>query len=189
MIESGSAANGSLRALTQGATFLVDAIGALPQPVIGAGVAVTALAGGCRSGRRFALRAIPSIAAFRVAAADDEHCLRAAAGVTGVAGAGIAALAFGVGAAISILAKQKALTDELTESLDKQTGAHHRTTPGQPFAKGNCPTRAFSSPPRRPESARRNSTDAVLEGGSAYEDVKNKLGGKRLYCRSRRLQP
>lgn len=67
LIESGSGANDVLRFLTQTATNLVDGIGALPTPVLGAGLAVTGLVAGLGLLGGGMLLLIPKIAATRAA--------------------------------------------------------------------------------------------------------------------------
>ncbi|MEN6305385.1 MAG: phage tail tape measure protein, partial [Armatimonadia bacterium] len=114
LIKGGSGANDVLRTLTQNATALVNAIGGLPSPVVGVGLALGAMSGA-------ALLLLPSVA--RVKASLTELGLTADTTRGKLAllarGAGIAAIV-GLGVQ-AIVAKQK--VDDLTGSIDDMIAA------------------------------------------------------------------
>jgi TP901 family phage tail tape measure protein len=123
LIKTGSSANAVLRDLTQSLTYFVDGVGNLPEPVLGAGLAVgtvtaaIALAGGA------ALLAVPKVAAFNLAMKNTAIGAKGAAvAISGIAGAvGIATLV--IGAYVQKAAEMDAVGDALVDSLDKTTGA------------------------------------------------------------------
>ena len=122
-IQSGSGANDTLRTLTQSLTFLVDAAGDIPGPVLDIGLAlgtaVTAvglLGGG-------ALTAIPKIADFK-AGLDDLHISAGKVGMAvGITAGAIAIASIGIGIWVSEQAKAKAIVESLATTLDEQTAA------------------------------------------------------------------
>ncbi|UXZ57093.1 phage tail tape measure protein [Curtobacterium sp. Arg-1] len=175
LIQSGSAANGNLRSLVQTATFLVDGINALPQPVLAAGVAVTALAAGVGLVGGGALIAVPKIAALKAQLATMGISMRGAAAAAGVAGLAISALAFGISSGLAILAEQKAAADAFTETLDEQTGAITKYSRAA-VAKQLSDEGLFDAA-KKAGVSQKELTDAVLAGGDAYENVQKKLGG------------
>ncbi|MBT1676795.1 phage tail tape measure protein [Curtobacterium aurantiacum] len=175
LIQSGSAANGSLRDLVQTATFLVDGISDLPQPVLSAGVAVTSLVAGLSLIGGGALVAIPKVAALKVQLATLGISMRGAAASAGVAGLALGALTFAISAAFSLMAQQKANADAFTETLDEQTGAITKYSRAA-VAKQLSDQGLFESA-KNAGVSQKELTDAILEGGSAYDAVKDKLGG------------
>ncbi|TFB92782.1 phage tail tape measure protein [Cryobacterium sp. HLT2-28] len=122
LIQSGSGANDVLRTLTQGATGLVTAAGALPEPVLGGAlalgglVAAVALAGGT------ALVAIPKIAAFKASLTDLGISGGSAARGVGLLSGGLAI----AGIALAVFADNQAKATERAksyeDSLDSLTG-------------------------------------------------------------------
>lgn len=175
LIQSGSAANGSLRQLVQTATFLVDGINELPQPVLAAGVAVTALAAGVGLVGGGALIAVPKIAALKVQLATMGVSMRGAAASAGVVGLALGALTFAVGSAFSVIAKQKSNAEAFTETLDEQTGAITKYSRAA-VIKQLSDEGLFDSA-KKAGVSQKDLTDAVLQGGDAYEAMKDKLGG------------
>jgi TP901 family phage tail tape measure protein len=122
-IQTGSGANDMLREIVQGLTFLTDAAGELPAPVLSAGAAITTgvIAVAALSGGAFI--AIPRIVEMKNAMADLGISGRKVAIGAGVAGTAIGLYLYFVAAAISAQADMKATGDELRDSLDQQTGA------------------------------------------------------------------
>ena len=179
LIKSGSSANGVLRSLTQGATFLVDAVGSVPGPVMATGVGLTALAAGVTLVGGGALIAVPKLAAMKVQLDTMGVSLKTAATRTAVAGAAFAGIAVGVGVLISMQAQAKAATEELTGTLDEQTGAvtkYTRASVARRLSEGG----QFEAA-RKAGVTQRELTDAVLEGGDALEKVQGKLSGRNTF--------
>lgn len=175
LIKSGSGANDVLRGLTQSATFLVDAFGSVPTPILNTGLAVAgvtaavALAGGA------ALVAVPKIAAFKTNL--DTLGIsgkKAAIGVGVVAGA----LSAGV-LAFSLWASEQAtaagVADEFAGSLDSTTGALTDYT-RELVKKKLAESGAFDAA-RDVGVSQKELTDAVLSGGSALDKIRDKIGG------------
>lgn len=178
LIQSGSAANGSLRSLTQSATFLVGVIGDAPAPLLAVGLGLTAAAAGTALLGGGALVAVPKIAALKVQLATMGISLRGAATAAGVAGLAFSALAFGVSSGLAILADQKALADEFTDTLDKQTGAI--TKYSRAAISKELADQGLFDAAKKAGVSQKDLTDAVLEGGTAYDQLKDKLGDNKF---------
>lgn len=173
LIQSGSAANDVLRTLVQGATFLVDAFGNLPEPVLAVGLGlgtvatVVTLTGGA------ALVAIPQIAAYREALATLGVTGRAAAAGIGLTSLALAGVIGGFALWAGWQANIKATSDELTASLDRATGAMTDYS-REIIAKKLADTGAFEAA-REAGISQKELTDAVIAGGDALETVYGKL--------------
>lgn len=128
LIRSGSAANDTLRGLTQSATFLVDAIGEMPAPVLGAGLAVTAIGGAIALTGGIALVTVPKIAQYKLALDTLNVSAKSAGLAIGIAGGALAIATVGIGIWVGEQAKAKAAADSLATTLDKQTSAITRGT-------------------------------------------------------------
>lgn len=173
LIKSGSGVNNLLRSVTQGATGIVDAIGSLPEPVLGVGtqiagiVAAVGLAGGA------ALLAVPKIAQFRLALSTLNISGASAARGIGLA-TGALALA---GTAFSIWAQRQAeataTASEFEESLDQTTGAVTDYT-REIVAKKLAEAGAFDGA-KNAGISQKELTEAILEGGDAVEELRQKL--------------
>lgn len=174
LIRTGSAANDSLRQIVQSATGVVDAIGDLPGPVLGVGlalggvIAVIGLVGGA------ALVAIPKIAEFKAAMATlNLSGGRAALGLGLASGALLAA-----GVAFSIWAARQAeavsQSNEFQDSLDKSTGSLTDYTRNL-VAKKLAEKGAFEAA-KEAGVSQKELTDAVIEGGDALDSVLKKFG-------------
>jgi hypothetical protein len=174
LIRTGSAANDSLRQLVQAATGVVDAIGNLPGPVLGVGlalggvIAVIGLVGGA------ALLAIPKIVEFKAAMATlGLSGGRAALGLGVVSGALLAA-----GVAFSIWAARQAeatsQSNEFSDSLDKSNGSitdYTRNLVSKKLAEKGAYEAA-----KEAGVSQRELTDAVIQGGDALDAVLKKFG-------------
>jgi TP901 family phage tail tape measure protein len=173
LIQTGSGANESLRNLVSTTTFLVDAIGSMPQPVLGAALAITAVAAGVGLAGGGALLAIPKIIAFK-ASLDTLGISagRAAAATVAIGGAiGLAAVA--IGYLVGQQANAAATTAELADTLDKATGATTKYT-REAIAKKLSDQGIFDIA-KKAGVSQKELTDAVLEGGDAYKEVSEKL--------------
>lgn len=174
-IKTGSAANDSLRSLTQGATWAVSEIGALPEPVLAGGLALTGLVGvvGLMGGA--ALLAVPKVAEFRAAMTalnlSGGGMARTLGGVTG-------ALAL-AGAAFAVWADRQAdaaaTTADLQATLDESTGAITKYT-RELVAKQLAEKGVFDAA-KDAGISQKELTDAVLEGGVAYDELAGKIAG------------
>lgn len=123
LIRTGSGANGVLRDMVQTATFLVDVVGGLPEPVLAAGLAlgVAAAAVGLVGGA--ALLAVPKIADFRAGLASLNTTLGVVSLKAGLVAGALALATFAIGAGIQKAAEYKASVDQLADSFDKVSGA------------------------------------------------------------------
>lgn len=173
LIQSGSSANDTLRGLVQSATFLVDGINELPQPVIGAGVAVAALAAGVGLVGGAALLGVPKIASFKAQLDTMGMSLKTAALRSAATGAALAGVTLAIGYYVSQAAQAKATTQELADTLDDSTGAmtdYTRATVVRKLTEEG----AFKAA-KEAGISQRELTDAVLRGGDAFDTVRGKL--------------
>ena len=127
LINTGSSANDVLREITQSATFVVDAVGSIPGPALGATLAVTAVAGGVALAGGAALIAVPKLAAMKAQLNLLGVSGRKAAIGIGLAGGaiGVAAIVIGtiIGAYADAAAKTEAYGDTLDTTSKKVTSA------------------------------------------------------------------
>ena len=176
LIKTGSGANGVLRDLVQSATFLVDAFGSLPEPVLAVGLALgvaaaaTLLAGGA------ALVAVPKYAALKATVEASGVSMGKFAIKTAATGGALALATIAVGYFVARAADAAATTSELTDSLDKTTGALTDYS-REIIAKKLAESGAFNSA-KDLGISQKELTDAVLEGGDALDKIKSKLAGK-----------
>jgi TP901 family phage tail tape measure protein len=176
LIRSGSAANDVLRQLTQSATFLVDGIGGLPAPVLAVGLALgTAtvailLVGGT------ALMAAPKIAAFKLTLDAAGISGKTFALRTAAMGGALGLATMAVGYFVSRAADAAATTAELTDSLDKATGAF--TDYSREIVRKKLAESGAYDSAKQLGISQRELTDAVFEGGDALDKFKAKLTGK-----------
>lgn len=175
LIKSGSGVNDMLRGFTQAATGVVDAVGDLPAPILGAATQVTGLVAAIGLAGGAALIAIPKIAQFRSSLATLNISGASAARGIGLA-TGALALA---GTAFAIWAQRQAAatstTAEFLESLDKSTGALTDYT-RELVAKKLAEADAFTAA-KEAGVSQKELTDAVIAGGDALDEVKKKLEG------------
>lgn len=175
-IKTGSGANDSLRTLVQGVTGLVDAVGSLPEPVLGLGlaaggiVAAVGLVGGA------ALLAVPKIAEFKAALTTlNVSGAGVARGLGGVTGALVVA-----GAAFAVFAERQAdatgVASQLESTLDAQTGAITDNT--RALVAKELADRGVFEAGKMVGLSSKEITDAVLEQGSALDEVKAKFAGQ-----------
>ncbi|WP_244630580.1 phage tail tape measure protein [Microbacterium sp. CFBP 8790] len=173
LIQTGSGANGVLREMVQGASALVDMYNDLPAPVqsatllIGAATAAVALSGGA------ALVAAPKWAELRSTVTAAGFSM----GRIALQGAGVGAALSIATAAVSVLvskqAEMRSGAEEFADSLDAATGAATRYT-RELIAKKLADQGAFEGAAKAGVS-QRELTDAVYEGGAAYDTLKAKL--------------
>jgi len=173
LIRSGSGANDVLRSLTQSATFLVDTVGDLPEPVLNTALALgtattaTLLAGGA------ALTAQGRWQAFKATLDGGNVSLKTAAARAGGFGGAIALATIVIGAFVAEQAKSEARVDSFRDSLDQATGAVTQYTRDMVIAALE-EKKAFSAAEKYGVT-QKELTDAVLEGGDALDVVTGKL--------------
>lgn len=179
LIRTGSSANDVLRQLVQSATGAVTAIGDLPEPVLGTGLAIGALIAIIGVVGGAALLAIPKIAEFRAAMiALNISGARAATGIGLASGAlALGTVAFSLWATRQ--AEATANTREFQDSLNKSTGALTGYT-RELVAKKLADSGAYEAA-KEAGVSQRELTDAVIEGGDALADVKKKLGDNNTF--------
>ncbi|MDT0211245.1 phage tail tape measure protein [Curtobacterium sp. BRD11] len=173
LINTGSSANDSLRTLVQTATFFVDAVGEMPGPVLGAGVAVAALAAGVGLVGGAALVAVPKFAALKVQLDTMGISMKTAALRSVGTGAALAGVTLAIGYYVSQAAQAKATTQELAGTLDESTGAMTKYTRAAVVRK-LTEDGAFKAA-KEAGISQRELTDAVLRGGDAFDTVRGKL--------------
>ena len=179
IIKTGSSANGSLRELVQTATFLVDTLGSVPQPVLAAGLGLGVLTAAVGLTGGAALVAVPKLAVFKAQLDTMGVSLKTAALRTVGAGAAFTGITLGIGALVAMQARAKAGTEELTSTLDEQTGAltkYSRASVARRLEEGGEYEAA-----RKAGITQRELTDAVLEGGDALDAVQKRLGSRNTF--------
>jgi TP901 family phage tail tape measure protein len=173
LIKSGSGVNDLLRGVTQGATGIVDAIGSIPEPVLGVATQITGIVAAVGLVGGAALLAVPKIAQFKLAMSTLNISGASAARGIGLA-TGALALA---GTAFSIWAQRQAeataTASEFEESLDQTTGAVTDYT-RELVAKKLAEAGAFDGA-KNAGISQKELTDKILEGGDAVEDLRQKL--------------
>ncbi|WIB16668.1 phage tail tape measure protein [Curtobacterium sp. MCPF17_050] len=173
LIQSGSAANGSLRELVQGVTFLVDGINGLPQPVLGAALAAGVLTAAVGLTGGAALIAVPKYAALRAQLATAGISFGTAARSAIAYGGALGVATIAVGTIIQNQADIATSASTITETLDKSTGAVTKYTRAA-VAKKLADDDAFSGA-KDAGISQKQLTDAVIAGGDALAEVKRKL--------------
>lgn len=173
LIKGGSGANDILRGLTQSATFLVDAIGGAPQPLLNVGLAVTAVGTAVALAGGAALVGVPKIAAFK--GAMDLLGISGASAVRGILllGGAVAGATLAIGYFVGKQADIAATTATLADTLDDATGAFTDYT-RQAIVKKLADEGAFAAA-KEAGVSQRELTDAVIDGGEALDDIKAKL--------------
>lgn len=173
LIQSGSGANEVLRELVQTATYLVNWVGELPQPVLDAALAVTSFGGAIGVAGGAALLAIPRFAAVKgqlttLGISGRTASLR----VIGVGSAlGLATIA--ISAFIERQANLAATTSELGASLNQATGEITQYT-REIIAKKLAEQGAFDVA-RDAGISQQELTDAILQGGDAVDVLLQKM--------------
>lgn len=169
LIQTGSGANDVLRGLVQTLTFVVDGVGNIPGPALGAGLAIGAVTAAVLLLGGATLLAIPKIVATKNALNDLTIGARGAAFAVGgiTAALSLAVIAVGIFAAEGADAAAKA--SAYADSLDKATGSTTRYTRDL-AAKNLQEDKAIDMAERLGISAA-ELTDAVFEQGNALEFV------------------
>jgi TP901 family phage tail tape measure protein len=176
LIKSGSGANDVLRTLTQAATGLVDAVGSVPEPVLGAGLAVGGLVAAVALAGGAALVAVPKVAALKTSLTTLGISGGTAARGVGMLSGGLAVAGAAFGLYAAYQAQATAGAQEFKDSLDPATGAVTNYT-REIVAKKLAESGAFDSA-KAAGISQKELTNAVLEGGKALEKVKNTLSGR-----------
>lgn len=176
LIQSGSGANDVLRDLVQGLTFVVDAAGDLPQPVSDAGLAIGSVAASMALAVGGALTILPKLSEVKSAMETLKLTSKATALATAGVGVALAGITIGAGLIISHFADIKAASAEVASSLDQTTGALTSYS-RELVAKKLAESGAFDAA-KNEGISQRELTDAVLEGGDAYDQLLKKIGAR-----------
>lgn len=169
LIQQGSGINDTLRAITQGLTFIVDAAAEMPPAAINIGLVVGAL--GLVGGG--ALTAIPKIADFRESLDALNVSGRRAALAVGTVTAALTVATVIVTAFIAEQAASAGRVDSFRESLNQASGAVTSYT--RDLVVARLEERNAFADAEKYGITQRQLTDAVLEGGEALELVQEKL--------------
>lgn len=174
LIRSGSGANEILRDITQSATFLVDAFGSAPQPVLDAGLAIGAVAAATTLAGGAALVAVPKYVAFKASLETLNVSGKKVAVTVGALGGALGIATAGISYFIGRQADIAATTDTLVGTLDEATGAMTEYT-REAVAKKLSDEGLFKYA-KIAGISQKDLTDAVLEGGDAYDTLMGKIG-------------
>jgi TP901 family phage tail tape measure protein len=175
LIQSGSGANDVMRGLVQTATDVVDAIGALPGPVLQTGTGLAAVAAAVSLTSGAALLGVPKIAEFKRGL--DTLNISTGSAVRGLVGVGGAVAAATL--AITLYAQKQAdvsaTASQLAETLDKTTGAF--TSYSRAALVKKLADDGVYEAAKRAGIGARELTDGVIEGGDALESIQSKIAG------------
>lgn len=176
LIKGGSSANDSLRAITQGATFLVDAIGELPEPVTDAGMAAGALAAGLLASAGAALTFVPKIAEMKEAL--EAFNISGKGAIATTAGLGLAAggILLGISMVVDHFAQAKAASDAYADSLDKTSGA--MTSYSREMISKKLADAGAYDAAKNEGISQRELLNAVVKGGEEYDAVLAKISAR-----------
>lgn len=128
LIKSGSGANDILRTLAQTATLLVDAFGSLPEPVLAAGLGLTAIVATVGLVGGAALIAVPKVAQFRLALATLNVSASGAARGIGLASGALAIAGIALAVWASQQAEAAAKTASYASTIESGTNAITKST-------------------------------------------------------------
>lgn len=173
LIQTGSSANGVLRDIIQSTTFLVDSVGNLPEPVLGAGLALGVLTSAVALSGGAAFIAIPKYAAFKAQLATMNTTVGSVARSMVGVGTAVAAATLIVGYFVQRQAEAAATTSELKDSLDQTTGALTEYS-RELVAKKLAESGAFEAA-KLAGYSQKELTDAILEGGDALKQIQGDL--------------
>ena len=175
LIKSGSGANDMLRGIVQVLTGLVDVVGALPAPVLGAGLVVAGLAAAVALAGGAFLIAVPKVAQFKASLATMNMTVGSAARGIGLMSGALTIVGVGLSVLANRQAEATANTQQFKDSLDQTTGAftdYTRELVKQKLAEGGAYETA-----KKAGVSQRELTDAVLAGGDALDKVRDKISG------------
>ena len=172
-IQTGSAANESLRAATQTVTGLVNAFADLPQPVLDVVLGVGAVGASIGLVGGGALTAIPRIADLKDGLKTLGLTSRVAAAGVGILGAALTLGVVAIGAFLAEQARSQNSADTFQESLNQTTGAVTNYT-RELVAKRLQEQGAFDMA-KKYGISQDDLTTAVLKGGDALKQVKRDI--------------
>lgn len=174
LIRTGSSANEILRDMVQSVTFLVDGIGELPEPLLGAGLAVGTVTAAILLVGGTALLAVPKFAAFKAAVLESGLSMGATALKVGLLGGAIGVALVALAAYVQRAAESKARSDALADSFDKATGAV--TDYSRSLVVKDLQERGAFGTAEKLGISQKELTDAVIAGGDALDAVTSKAG-------------
>lgn len=177
----GSGANGPLRELVQGITEVSDWFGSLPAPVQQTALVLGLAAGGVLLLSGAMLVAIPKALEYRAAITTlnqqvpqlGKNLRGAAAIIGGPWGAALAGSLIVIGMVIDDQRRFSEGTREIADSLDAATGEITKNTRAT-VAKQLADAGAYEAA-RKAGVSTKELTDAVLEGGGAWETTQGKI--------------
>lgn len=181
LIQTGSAANDTLRAMVQWVTAAVDAYNDLPAPLQGVTLAAGVLTAGVALLGGGLLVGVTKVAAFKEALATLEiTSARAGAAVSGIIrflggpwGVALTAAAMVTSLLVSENAKLSQQSQELADTLDSATGAI--TENSQAWAANQLQSEGVLSRAKRLGISAKDMTDAWLGNADALERVNGQL--------------
>lgn len=173
LIKSGSAANDVLRDLVQDVTQLIDWVGSLDEGTLSVGLSIGVGTAALLLFAGVVLTAVPRIAAFKLALDDLGTTFGVTAVRAAAAGAALGILTALIGASISELASAKARVDAYAESLDDATGGITKYT--RELAIKQLQEAGAFDVAQKLGYSQKELTDAVLEGGDAFEEINKKI--------------
>jgi TP901 family phage tail tape measure protein len=176
LIKSGSGANNTLREMVQGLTFLVDAVGGLPEPVTNAGLAIAVAATAIALSGGASLVAAPKWAALKTNVAATGVSMGTFALRAVATGGALATVTLAIGFLIGKSAEAAATTDELTSSLKAGTG--ELTNYSREIVKKKLAEAGAYDTTKQLGISQKELTDAVLNGGTELDAIYSKLGAK-----------
>lgn len=173
LIKGGSSANDSLRSLVQGVTFLVDGLGQVPQPLMATGLAFGVVGAAMLLAGGAALQTIPKIAALKLTLDSAGISGKTFALRTAAIGGALGLATIAVGFFVAQQAEAAATTREFQDSLDTVTGATTDYT--RELVKRKLAEAGAFDAARAAGVSQKELTDALFEGGDAYDEVLEKI--------------
>jgi len=173
LIESGSQANNVLRDLVQGLTAIVRVFAELPGPVQGAVLAVGAIVAVLALVTGAVLTGIPKYAALKDAMEILSISAKGAALSIGLIAGALSLALVVVGAFAAAQAQAQADQDAYRDSLNETTGAI--TSYSKALVAQKLQAAGLFGQAEKAGVSQKQLTDAVLEGGAAYDAVSKKL--------------
>lgn len=173
LIRTGSGANDVLRDMVQVVTALVDFYGELPGPVHTTGLVIGVAAGAALLFAGAAVQVRARLIELQTEFAKTNSSMRTTALVGAGAGIALAGITTVIGVLLAKQADMNSATAEYADTLDDATGAMTEYT-RETIAKKLAEAGAFEGA-RQAGISQRDLTDALYEGGDAYDAVMRKL--------------
>ncbi len=172
-IKSGSGANEILRDMTQTATFLVDNVGSLPEPLLAVGLAFGVVTAAVALSAGAALTAVPKWAQLKATMSGFGISTASTIRNAAARGAALGGLTLILGYVANEFAKADASADEFLGTLDQTTGA--LTKYSRELLKKNLAESGAYDAARKAGVSQRELTDAIIEGGDRLKSAQDKI--------------